>query len=170
MDGWSDCKTACRQMVSMSNELKERNILKLVLIVRFACATLDVGHPILWGFQWIGISPSKSSSFAETWQHHTVNIDFVQNYLNSRIDTNLSFLHIHELHFPFFEIQWPMDCSVNNESQSNNLVNQRFDITKLLMYPNNNQPLHQWRLNLPYFRHWLNRDEGWSRLAFASVG
>jgi hypothetical protein len=32
-------------MVSMSDELKERNILKLILIVRFACATLDVGHP-----------------------------------------------------------------------------------------------------------------------------
>jgi hypothetical protein len=45
-NGWSDCKTACRQMVSMSDELKERNILKLILIVRFACATLDVGHPI----------------------------------------------------------------------------------------------------------------------------
>jgi hypothetical protein len=29
----------------MSDELKERNILKLILIVRFACATLDVGHP-----------------------------------------------------------------------------------------------------------------------------
>jgi hypothetical protein len=28
----------------MSDELKERNILKLILIVRFACATLDVGH------------------------------------------------------------------------------------------------------------------------------
>jgi hypothetical protein len=33
-------------MVSMLDELKERNILKLILIVRFACATLDVGHPI----------------------------------------------------------------------------------------------------------------------------
>jgi hypothetical protein len=32
--------------VSMSDELKERNILKLMLIVRFACAILDVGHPI----------------------------------------------------------------------------------------------------------------------------
>jgi hypothetical protein len=32
--------------VSMSDELKERNILKLVLIVRFPCATLDVGHSI----------------------------------------------------------------------------------------------------------------------------
>jgi hypothetical protein len=31
--------------VNMS-ELKERNILKLILIVRFTCATLDVGHPI----------------------------------------------------------------------------------------------------------------------------
>jgi hypothetical protein len=30
----------------MSDELKERNTLKLILIVRFACATLDVGHPI----------------------------------------------------------------------------------------------------------------------------
>jgi hypothetical protein len=34
-------------MVSMSDELKERHILKLILIVRFACATLDVGHPIV---------------------------------------------------------------------------------------------------------------------------
>jgi hypothetical protein len=34
-------------MLSMSDELKERNILKLILIVRFACATLDVGHPIV---------------------------------------------------------------------------------------------------------------------------
>jgi hypothetical protein len=33
-------------MVSISDELKERNILKLILIVRFACATLDLGHPI----------------------------------------------------------------------------------------------------------------------------
>jgi hypothetical protein len=33
-------------MVSMSDELKERNILPLILIVRFACATLDVGHCI----------------------------------------------------------------------------------------------------------------------------
>jgi hypothetical protein len=31
-------------MVSISDELKERNILKLILIVRFTCATLDVGH------------------------------------------------------------------------------------------------------------------------------
>jgi hypothetical protein len=33
-------------MVSIPDELKERNILKLILIVRFACATLNVGHPI----------------------------------------------------------------------------------------------------------------------------
>jgi hypothetical protein len=33
--------------VSMSDEPKERNILELILIVRFPCATLDVGHPIL---------------------------------------------------------------------------------------------------------------------------
>jgi hypothetical protein len=32
--------------VSMSDELKEVSLLKLILIVRFACATLDVGHPI----------------------------------------------------------------------------------------------------------------------------
>jgi hypothetical protein len=32
--------------VSLSDELKERNILKLILIVRFACVRLDVGHPI----------------------------------------------------------------------------------------------------------------------------
>jgi hypothetical protein len=34
-------------MVSISDELKERRALKLILIVRFACATLDVGHPII---------------------------------------------------------------------------------------------------------------------------
>jgi hypothetical protein len=33
-------------MANMSDELKERKILKLILIVRFVCATLDVGHPI----------------------------------------------------------------------------------------------------------------------------
>jgi hypothetical protein len=33
-------------MVSISDELKEGNILKLILIVRFSCATLDVGHPM----------------------------------------------------------------------------------------------------------------------------
>jgi hypothetical protein len=33
-------------MVSMSDELKEHNILKLISIVKFACVTLDVGHPI----------------------------------------------------------------------------------------------------------------------------
>jgi hypothetical protein len=33
-------------MVSMSDELKECNVLKLILIVRLACATLDVGHSI----------------------------------------------------------------------------------------------------------------------------
>jgi hypothetical protein len=32
--------------VSMPDKLKERNILKLILIVRFACATLDGGHSI----------------------------------------------------------------------------------------------------------------------------
>jgi hypothetical protein len=30
----------------MSDELREGNILKLILIVRFACVTLDVGHPL----------------------------------------------------------------------------------------------------------------------------
>jgi hypothetical protein len=44
-------QNACRQIVSMSDELKDRNILKLILIVRFACATLDVGHPIKPPFQ-----------------------------------------------------------------------------------------------------------------------
>jgi hypothetical protein len=33
-------------MVSMSDDLKERNILQLILIVRFAHATLNVGRPI----------------------------------------------------------------------------------------------------------------------------
>jgi hypothetical protein len=38
-------------MVSMSDEIKERKILKLILIVRFACATLDMGHPITVGVE-----------------------------------------------------------------------------------------------------------------------
>jgi hypothetical protein len=33
----------------MSDEIKERNILKFVLIVRFACPILDVEHPIITG-------------------------------------------------------------------------------------------------------------------------
>jgi hypothetical protein len=33
-------------MVSISDGFKEGNILKLILMVRFACATLDVGNPI----------------------------------------------------------------------------------------------------------------------------
>jgi hypothetical protein len=45
-NGWSDCKNACGSMVSMSDALKERNILKLILIVRFACVILDVGPPL----------------------------------------------------------------------------------------------------------------------------
>jgi hypothetical protein len=32
--------------MSMSDELKERNILRLILILRFACVALDVEHPI----------------------------------------------------------------------------------------------------------------------------
>jgi hypothetical protein len=32
--------------MSISDELTECNILKLILIVRFACATLDVGYPM----------------------------------------------------------------------------------------------------------------------------
>jgi hypothetical protein len=31
----------------MPDQLKEGNILKLILILRFTCATFDVGHPIL---------------------------------------------------------------------------------------------------------------------------
>jgi hypothetical protein len=34
-------------MVSTLDELQERNILKLILIVRFACAIFDVGHPMV---------------------------------------------------------------------------------------------------------------------------
>jgi hypothetical protein len=33
-------------MASMLDELEERNILKLILIVKLTCGTLDVGHPI----------------------------------------------------------------------------------------------------------------------------
>jgi hypothetical protein len=36
-------------MANLLDELKERNLLKLILIVRFTCATLDVGHPIVPG-------------------------------------------------------------------------------------------------------------------------
>jgi hypothetical protein len=31
----------------MSDELKERDILKLIFIVRLACAPLDMGYPIV---------------------------------------------------------------------------------------------------------------------------
>jgi hypothetical protein len=34
------------------NKLKERNILKLILIMRFACATLDLGHPMQAGIKY----------------------------------------------------------------------------------------------------------------------
>jgi hypothetical protein len=47
-------------MVSMLDELKERNILKLILIMRFACATLDVGHPIHNKSQMMGKVTSSS--------------------------------------------------------------------------------------------------------------
>jgi hypothetical protein len=43
----SDWKNPCRQMVSMSDSLKECNILKLILIVRFSCVTLDMGHSLV---------------------------------------------------------------------------------------------------------------------------
>jgi hypothetical protein len=38
----------------MSDELKEGNILKLILIVRLACATFDMGHPIILQYEAIG--------------------------------------------------------------------------------------------------------------------
>jgi hypothetical protein len=44
-------------MVSMSDELKERKILKLILIVRFACATLNVGYPLYWAITKYGGHP-----------------------------------------------------------------------------------------------------------------
>jgi hypothetical protein len=50
-------------MVGMWDELKERNILKLILIVRFACATLDVEHLIY--------SAMSDSLDAQILQHHT---------------------------------------------------------------------------------------------------
>jgi hypothetical protein len=44
---WIERLRPCMQVDGeMSYELKKHNILKLILIVRFACATLDVGHPI----------------------------------------------------------------------------------------------------------------------------
>jgi hypothetical protein len=44
---WMEPLQNCVQVdVSMSDELKERNLLKMILIMKFACATLDVGHPI----------------------------------------------------------------------------------------------------------------------------
>jgi hypothetical protein len=53
-------------MVSMSIELKERNILKLILIVRFACATLDMGHPVLHRFARFSVEVNRAckSQFA----------------------------------------------------------------------------------------------------------
>jgi hypothetical protein len=47
-------------MVSMSDERKEGNILKLILMVRFACATPDVRHHThLSGVLRESISPEK---------------------------------------------------------------------------------------------------------------
>jgi hypothetical protein len=43
----------------MLDELKEGNISNLILIVRFACATLDVGHPINWD----GVIPDEDKAF-----------------------------------------------------------------------------------------------------------
>jgi hypothetical protein len=42
---WMERLPKCVQ-VDCEYELKERNILKLILIVRFPCATLELGHPI----------------------------------------------------------------------------------------------------------------------------
>jgi hypothetical protein len=47
-------------MVSMSDELKERNILKLILIMRFACATLDVGRPMISTYCDFALRPEMS--------------------------------------------------------------------------------------------------------------
>jgi hypothetical protein len=51
-------------MVSMSDEVKERNILKLILIVRFACATLDVGYHIHLEFSHFSWNSNSESSCA----------------------------------------------------------------------------------------------------------
>jgi hypothetical protein len=48
-------------MVSMSDEPKERNILKLILIVGFACATLDVRYPIVQVLD-VKATPMKGST------------------------------------------------------------------------------------------------------------
>jgi hypothetical protein len=54
--------------VSMSDEPKECNRLKLISIVRFACATLDVGHPILCFVVVIGAdSVPKQSHPVDFW-------------------------------------------------------------------------------------------------------
>jgi hypothetical protein len=52
-------------MVSMSDEPKERNILKLILIVRFACVPLDVGHPIFSSFSYLMLDPSEPSKVGQ---------------------------------------------------------------------------------------------------------
>jgi hypothetical protein len=57
-NGWSDCKSACRSMVNMLNELKERNILKLILIVRFACA--KVTRDSLYVSRFAAFKPARS--------------------------------------------------------------------------------------------------------------
>jgi hypothetical protein len=49
----------------MSNELKERKILKLILIMRFVCATLDVGHPIFPPIDGKSRSQTKDLTFLQ---------------------------------------------------------------------------------------------------------
>jgi hypothetical protein len=62
-------------MVNMSDELKERNILKLIFILRFACATVDVGHRI-------GITLAEAMTGA-----HTHRTDIVRTGTEKGINT-----------------------------------------------------------------------------------
>jgi hypothetical protein len=63
----------------MLDELKERNILKLILTVRLACGTLDVRHPILEPLsQWRSIEAAgnerKSLVHADNARAHTAKL------------------------------------------------------------------------------------------------
>jgi hypothetical protein len=65
-------------MVSMSDELKEPNILKLILIVRFACAILDVGHPIArFEFEsfWQDIDQMETVRIPSYGEHHVLGLN-----------------------------------------------------------------------------------------------
>jgi hypothetical protein len=78
----------------MSDELKDGNILTLILIMRFACATLDMGHPIQKTF-YPCVTPENRNetlfgwSFASKFQ--TRHLDLRRNTNDENIQERTSF-------------------------------------------------------------------------------